>query len=162
MQSQIKIACCVVLIVGGAATTAAAAGEDHEFRRHAPGIFIGNADERGGGDDYTLGIEYEYRFNRNWGVGMVYEHTPGGHDNDGTTLALANGYYHPYKGWRVGLGGGREKVHGSHGYYSWVYRAGAAYDFHVGNFGVAPSVSYDVIESHDNVLVYGIALTYPF
>ena len=142
----------------------AADGHDngHGLKHHALGVFVGRSNERGGGDEVSIGLEYEYRFNQHWGAGGLVEYTPDGHSDDGITVALASGYYHPYKGWRLGLGFGRERVHGDHGYYQWLYRAGVAYDFHVGRFGIAPSVNYDIIEGNSNVLIYGVALVYPF
>ena len=143
-------------------TSLASDSEGHEFKHHAPGIFLGSSDKRGGGDELSIGFEYEYRFNPTWGAGVVYEHTPDAHDSDGVSVFIANAYVHPYAGWRFGLGAGREKVHGGSSHYDWVYRVGAAYDFHVGQFAIVPSLSLDMADGGDNVLVYGVGLLWPF
>lgn len=138
-----------------------AAAPHGELKHHHVGIFLGDSDERGGGDHFTYGLEYEYRFNQEFGAGAVYEYVDGAHDSDGVSVALAALYYHPYAGWRLGAGAGREKVHGSHGGYETLYRVGAAYDFHVGKIGIAPDVSLDRVDG-ENVLVYGVAFIYSF
>ncbi len=141
----------------------ATAADDHgALKHHTLGIIIADADERSGGDHLTYGLEYEYRFNETIGAGVVYEKTENAHHGDGVSVGLAALYYHPYAGWRLGAGLGREKVHGSHGGYETLYRVGVAYDFHVGRFGIAPLVDYDMIEGANNVLVYGVAFMLAF
>jgi hypothetical protein len=142
--------------------TALAADDHGELKHHAIGLIIANADERSGGDHLTLGLEYEYRSDENIGAGLVYEKTENAHHGDGVSIGLAALYYYPYAGWRLGAGLGREKVHGSRGGYNTLYRAGIAYDFHVGRFGIAPMVDYDWIEGESNVLVYGVVFMLPF
>ncbi len=44
----------------------------------------------------------------------------------------------------------------------WVYRVGAAYDFHAGALAIAPAVNYDLVDSRDDVVVYGLSFIYPF
>lgn len=131
------------------------------FKHHAPGVFLGVSDERGGGDDFTWGLEYEYLFNKNFGIGLTYENTDKAHDGDGVEVAVASAYYHPYAGWRLGIGAGTEKIHGHHRGYENLYRVGVAYDFHVGNFGVAPNLILDRVDG-ENILVYGLSFLYPF
>ena len=51
-------------------TAALSAGDKHHF----PGIFLGYTDASSE-THFTYGIEYEYKFNKSWGVGAVYENT---------------------------------------------------------------------------------------
>ncbi|MEP1470133.1 MAG: hypothetical protein ABJK25_04105 [Halieaceae bacterium] len=136
-------------------------GEDSHFKHHTVGVFLGDSDERSGGDHFTVGVEYEYKFNPKFGAGVVFETTDGAHDGDGVSVGLAALYYHPYAGWRLGAGLGTEKIHGSHGGYESLYRVGVAYDFHVGKFGIAPDVSLDRVDG-ENILVYGLVFSYGF
>lgn len=136
----------------------AVAAEEHgALKHHAIGVIVADADERSGDNDLSLGLEYGYRFNKNFGAGVLYEHTADAHHGDGVSVGLAALYYHPHAGWRLAAGVGREKIHGSHGGYNTLYRTGIAYDFHVGRFGIAPTLDYDWIEGANNVLVYGVA-----
>ena len=131
------------------------------LKHHVVGIFFGISDERSGSDDFTLGFEYEYKFNRKFGAGVVYENIGNAHEGDGIEIVLGSLFYHPYAGWRLGLGVGREKIHGPHGGYETLYRVGAAYDFHFGRYGVAPVLELDRVNGN-NVLVYGVAITTSF
>ena len=128
--------------------------------KHIPGIFLGYTDF----DDeteFTYGIEYEFKFDKNWGIGAVYEKTDDAHHGDGVTVRLASLYYHPTKAIRLGLGAGQEKVGGDHPHTEDLYRISASYDFHVGNFGIAPTIAVDFIDDKE-AYVFGIAFVRPF
>ncbi|MBT1065134.1 hypothetical protein KJY73_16195 [Bowmanella sp. Y26] len=128
--------------------------------KHYPGVFIG-ALNSGGETELSLGLEYEYRFTPHWGAGLVYEKASEAHHGDGVSATIAALYYHPYAGWRLGAGIGREKVHGDHGHTEDLYRLNVAYDFHLGDFGVAPTFSVDRVDGHHS-RVYGISITKAF
>jgi hypothetical protein len=82
-----------------------AAGE----AQHFPGVFVGmtNADSE---TEFTYGIEHEYKFGKQWGVGAVYEKTDDAHHEDGVTVKLTSIYYHPVNNVLLGLGFGEEKI----------------------------------------------------
>lgn len=128
--------------------------------KHYPGIFVG-ALNSGGETELSLGLEYEYRFTPQWGVGLVYEKASDAHHGDGVSATIAALYYHPYAGWRIGAGFGREKIHGDHGHTDDLYRLNMAYDFHIGEFGVAPTFSLDRVDGHHS-RVYGISISKAF
>ncbi|WP_102796879.1 hypothetical protein [Bowmanella denitrificans] len=128
--------------------------------KHYPGIFIGVLNAAGE-TDLSLGLEYEFRFSKQWGAGLVYEKASDTHHGDGVSATIAALYYHPYAGWRVGAGVGREKIHGHHGHSEDLYRLNLAYDFHFGGFGVAPTFSIDRVDGHHS-RVYGISITKAF
>lgn len=133
-----------------------AAGDAHHF----PGIFIGMTHAQSE-TEFTYGIEYEYKFNSQWGLGAVYEKTDDAHHEDGVTVKLASLYFHPTKNVRLGAGFGEEKIGGAHPHTEDLYRVSASYDFHVGDFGIAPTVAVDFIDSEE-AYVFGVAFIRPF
>jgi hypothetical protein len=139
-----------------ASYTAFAAGDAHHF----PGVFIGmtNAESE---TEFTYGIEYEYKFDHQWGVGAVYEKTDDAHHEDGVTVKLASIYYHPVNNVRLGLGFGEEKIGGDHPHTEDLYRLSASYDFHVADFGIAPTLAVDFIDGEE-AYVFGVAFIRPF
>jgi len=127
-------------------------GKHH--KTHYFGMFVGtlDADETSS----MMGFEYEYRFNKNWGIGALYEDAKDAHKGDGVSSAIAAVYYHPYAGWRIALGMGQEKVGGSNPFTEKLIRVGLAYKFQVGGIGVEPSFNIDTINGKKSS-VYGVA-----
>ncbi|WP_100644113.1 hypothetical protein [Alteromonas facilis] len=136
-------------------TAFAAAG-----KTHFPGIFVGNTNFDGE-NDFTLGLEYEYRFDPKWGVEFVYERINDAHHGDGTTILVAQIMYHPFDYFRIGAGVGEEKIGGAHPHDETLYRLTFAYDFQVSDFEIAPTLSFDRIDS-ETAVVAGLAFIYPF
>ena len=124
--------------------------------KHTVGIFAGITDDDSE-TETTGGVEYEYLFNSRFGAGVVYEHTPDAHHADGVSVYLVAGYWHPYAGWRLGLGAGQEKVHASGEDEEGLARFSVAYDFHLAGFIFAPNFSVDRVNGR-NIEVYGISL----
>lgn len=141
-----------------AKTVNAADGE--QFNRHLIGISFGETDF-GSEKEGTYGLEYEYRINKLLGIGAGYEESPDAHHEDGVSVYLLSGYLHPYKGVRLGLGFGEEKVHGSHGTTENFTRVSIGYDFHFGNFGIGPTYCLDRVDDETNA-VYGLTFSYGF
>lgn len=131
-----------------------------EGAQHFPGIFVGytQAEDE---THFTYGIEYEYKFTSQWGVGAVYEKTDDAHHGDGITVKLASLYYHPINSIRLGIGAGREKIGGDHPHSEDLYRLSASYEFHLGDFGLAPTFAVDFIDGHE-AYVLGVAIVRPF
>lgn len=128
--------------------------------KHIPGIFLGytTVDSE---TEFTLGLEYEYKFTPNWGAGLVYEETSQGHHGEGVNVFVASVFYHPDNYLKFGVGIGEEEIEGHHPHTEDLYRISAAYDFHLGDFGVAPTVAVDFIDGNE-AFVVGIALVRPF
>jgi hypothetical protein len=128
----------------------AAAHGAHE-PHHTLGIFIGNSTEdrreeaRAGA---TLGIEYEYRFAPEYGVGLVLEHVAG--DLDVNVLAVPFAYHRGP--WKFYAAPGFE---GGHGRTEALLRVGVEYGFHVGGFEISPQVDLDFV-SGERVFVIGL------
>jgi len=135
---------------------------DHSAQsKHIAGLFAGATKAAGNEVDGTIGIEYEYKFSNHYGLGVVYEKSSDAHHGDGVSVYAASVYWHPHTNWRLGLGAGEEKVHGSHGYIQSLVRASISYDFHVGGFGIAPTFNLDRVDGN-NIEVYGITFIKTF
>ena len=133
-----------------------ASDKSHNF----PGIFFGytNASDE---THFTYGFEYEYKFNQTWGVGGVYEKIDDAHHGDGVTVTVAELFYHPLNNVRIGVGVGEEKIGGDHPHTEDLYRLTASYEYHIGDFGLAPTIAVDFIDG-EKAYVFGVALIRPF
>lgn len=76
-------------------------------------------------------------------------------------VKVAEVFYHPFKNFRVGAGLGEEKIGGAHPHTEDLYRLTASYDYHIGDFGLAPTIAVDFIDGHQ-AYVFGVALIRPF
>jgi len=132
-----------------------------EGKNHVPGVFAGIT-HVDGETDLTWGLEYEYKINSTWGVGVSYEDLPNGHEGDGVSVKVANLFYHPDSNWRIGVGYGEEKIGGYKPKTKNLYRLVGSYDFHLGDFGIAPTLAIDFVESGEDALVLGVAIVRPF
>lgn len=148
--------------------TTSAFASNNESPKHIPGVFIGytHADSK---TEFSYGVEYEYKFSKQWGAGIVYEKTDDAHHGAGIDITLAAVYLHPWKALRVGVGFGQEKVgsytdHDHHfhsGHTEDVVRTSLSYDFHIGDFGVAPTVAVDFVDG-ETATVFGLAFVRAF
>ena len=140
-----------------AASTFAMAADN---AKHFPGVFVG-ATHVDSETEFTFGFEYEYKFDKNWGVGAVYERTNDAHHGDGVSVTLASLFYHPWKDLRLGAGIGRERIGGAHPHSEDLYRLSASYDFHLMGGGIAPTLALDFVDGKE-ALVFGVAFIKPF
>ncbi|MFT6270077.1 MAG: hypothetical protein ACJAVV_002905 [Alphaproteobacteria bacterium] len=127
---------------------------------HFPGVFIGYtyADSKA---EFTYGIEYEYKFNKSWGGGIVFEKIDDAHHGDGVTVKAAQLFYHPINNVRLGIGAGKEKIGGDHPHSEDLYRLSASYEYHIGDFGIEPTFAADFING-EKAYVFGVAFIRPF
>ena len=146
-------------------TLAAGDKKHHHLNHHIVGVFNGITDTEDTSET-GYGLEYEYRYNHRWGLGVVWEKTQDGYDDhhghrENLSVTLASAYYH-INAWRLGLGAGQERVHGDHPHTESLIRASVAYDIHLTEkFGVAPIVNLDRVDNH-NVYVYGMTFNIGF
>lgn len=131
-----------------------------EGAHHLPGIFLGYTNA-GSETEFTYGLEYEYKFNSDWGLGVVYEKTDDAHNDDGITVKLAQVYYHTPMHIRLGLGFGEEKIGGAHPHTEDLYRVSASYEYHLGDFAIEPTIAVDFIDGEE-AYVFGVAFVRPF
>jgi hypothetical protein len=138
-------------------TMAIASSTEHH---HFPGLFIG-ATTIDSETDFSYGFEYEYKVSTLWGVGVVFEKTDDAHHGDGVDVKLISLYLHPWKELRVGGGFGKEKVGGDHSYEENLQRISINYDFHVGGFGIAPTIAMDFVDG-EHATVLGLSFIKSF
>ncbi|RLA31915.1 MAG: hypothetical protein DRR11_09610 [Gammaproteobacteria bacterium] len=113
-------------------------------------MFIGLTSEDRRESGLALGIEYEYRLNRSFGIGVLAEHTFG--DVDTTVYAMPFAYHSGR--WKAYVGPGIED--GDLGNES-LWRVGAEYAFEVGRWEVSPQLDIDFIDG-DTALVLGVTI----
>jgi hypothetical protein len=125
----------------------------HGYHTHTLGIFIGAASDNLGHRDegLALGMEYEYRLNKPFGVGAIVEHTYGNLDTWVYALPLS---YHRGR-WKIYAAPGIEDGH--HGSES-MLRVGFEYGYRVGAWDIAPQVDVDLIERERDVFVVGLTI----
>jgi hypothetical protein len=154
MKSSSTILLSVLLLINSSGVFAA------DGAQHFPAIFVGytNAQDE---THFTYGVEYEYKFNQTLGLGAVYEKVDDAHHGDGVTVTLAQLFYHPINNVRMGVGIGKEKIGGARPHSEDLYRVSANYDFHVGDFGIEPTIAID-FKDDDQAYVFGLAFSRPF
>jgi len=124
--------------------------EGGHAHRHHVALFLGatHTDEE---DEFSIGVDYEYRLNPLLGLGGIAEYTGGEHE---TAIAAAALFIHPFKMLRLVLGPGFE-FEGDE--KEFLLRVGAAYQILVGKLTLAPELNVDFVDGNEN-LVYGISL----
>ena len=130
---------------------------EHKHSRHHIEATFGAAYNDGKSGLYT-GFEYEYRFGDRLGVGAFLDGT-----FDGFDLAAFGvvSNFHPGNKGKVVTGLGVERKTGS-GNDKLLFRVGGAYEFHVGNGTISPTVAYDFLEDSQDVVYAGVALGFGF
>ena len=137
----------------------AGAGHDpaHGHHDNAIGFFLGFATEEAGSREngLALGVEYERRLNRQFGIGAIVEHTYG--DLDVWVYAVSFAYH--TGSWRLYAAPGIEDTHhGSEG----MLRLGVEYGIPVGGWEIAPQFDIDFVEREAEVLVIGVTFARGF
>ncbi len=129
----------------------AAETEHHEdFHPNFLALFIGVTSEERRESGLALGIEYEYRLNRSFGIGVLAEHTFG--DVDTTVYAMPFAYHTGR--WKVYIAPGIED--GDLGNES-LWRTGVEYAFEIGRWEVSPQLDIDFVDG-DTAFVLGVTI----
>jgi len=117
-------------------------GAAHAAHPHHLGFFIGGATrfEDGSADDtgVTYGLEYEYRFAPDWGMGAVVEGVAFADDHRDLAFAFPL-IWHPLDSLSLGIGPGFE-TDGSH--RTFLMRVSVSYGFHLRNLTI-PGLRHD-------------------
>lgn len=133
-------------------------GEAHEHRNHI-GLFVGVTDEEAE-TAFTLGVDYERRFSRWFGIGILVESILGDarelivgvpvflHATERLKFLAAAGYESL---------GPFEDEEGHHGDRETVVRLGVEYAFHVGKYSLSPALNVDFVEGEE-LLVAGVTI----
>jgi hypothetical protein len=130
----------------------AVASEDHGhegFHKHHVSVFAGNTTDYKGHNAFTVGVDYEYRFNKRWGLVGLFDYATG--EIDATVIA-AGVIFHALKNLRLQAAPGFDIHKDSE---QFVVRFGILYDFHVGGWTLTPCMYVDVLELDENH-IYGL------
>ena len=120
----------------------------------SPGIILEN-DKSTTSD--SIGLGYEYRINRLWGVGVMGE--AAGHVIDAFIVGVPVLVY-PYGGWFVLAAPGVEFGSGE---TSVMVRLGTGYDFKLGKrFSLAPEFDVDLNRNNGTKYVFRLSLSWAF
>ena len=167
----------VVLLLGAGAVQAEEAGHEgsndeghesghesshEEFHPNIIGLFLGFTGEGRRDNGFAIGIEYERRLTKSFGIGALVERTYG--DIDLIVSAIPFAYHNGP--WKLYAAPGLESETDLSG-TDLMVRLGVEYGFEVGNFEIAPQIDYDIVEgSRDgdssNAVVIGVTFGYPF
>jgi hypothetical protein len=143
-----------------AAGDEAAQGESEEWAeegRNDLGLFLGDT-YADGEHGFSVGLDYERRLSRRFGIGGVIEYT-GSDLRDGIAAVSVN--WHPWKELKLLAAPGVEveREDGSDGF---LFRIGAEYGFGIGKgFEIAPALNFD-FTSDESSVVYGLSFARTF
>jgi hypothetical protein len=150
-RCAILLACCLLLGPGGAIPALASEPEAHEeHHKNLLALFIGFASEDRRESGFALGLEYERRLNRKFGIGILAEHTFGDIQTNVYVLPLAL-HTGPWK-FYVAPGIEHSKLGNEN-----MLRIGGEYAFEVGHWEVSPQIDLDFVEG-DRIFVIGVTI----
>ncbi len=136
--------------------------ETEHFPRHHLGVFAGAGIEKEHGHSesgYALGLEYEFRFNERWGLGVDLERLFGDETDRSEVVAMPLSF-HPNEHWRLFLGPGYE-FHGKKDKF--LLRTGVAYEWELNNgWSLSPEIIADFLDGGAKTYVAGIAIGHGF
>ena len=142
--------------------------EEEEFDRHHVALVTAGS-RKGSENGFTLGGEYEYRFHRMLGAGVMAEYTWNFredvfvfpvyfHPGAGLILAAGPGIDRPVGGESESSGDAEGDSEGS----SFLFRFEVQYEFELGKgFTLAPSATVDFVDG-SQVWAYGVSFGYGF
>ena len=99
---------------------------------------------------FTIGIDYQYRISRVFGVGAILDYAGG----DFKSTLVAPALFMHVKKLSFTLAPGAEF---SDDETIMVLRVGASYEFELSRFSISPSIFYDTERGGDPIWVYGIS-----
>ena len=146
--------------------------QEHEFHRHHLSVFLGattgevekhgghgeaGTQSEGGGDtgetetrtEASVGVDYEYRLSRVWGIGFLFDYVGGGARASVAGIPI---FLHPIGGLKLLAAPGLEHHEGEN---EFLVRLGLGYQFDLGRWGFTPGASIDFVGS-DRVYIYGL------
>jgi hypothetical protein len=124
-------------------------GEEHSSHANLIGVFMGMTSNHRREGSFTLGLEYNRRFTKHFGMGLLAENVFA--DEEFNVYAVGFAYY--FSPWKVYVAPGVERsdAHGS----EFLVRLGVEYAFDIAGFEVAPQVDVDFVDGEE-VFVFGI------
>jgi hypothetical protein len=121
---------------------------EHDFHPNLLAVFFGVTEE-GREEGFAVGIEYERRLNKSFGIGLLAERTG---ELDLNVYAIPFAFH--AGAWKLYAAPGIED--GEHGSESLI-RLGIEYGFEVGQFEIAPQLDVDFVDGEE-VYVMGITI----
>ena len=174
LWGQTPAVAAMVLSLGIPANAQEAGAEDpeHEFHRHHLSVFLGattaDVEVHGGEGDAgtqseggetsgettreteaSIGFDYEYRLNRTWGIGFLFDYVAG---DARTSVAGIPVFLHPAGGLKLLAAPGIERHEGEN---EFLVRLGLGYQFDLGRWAITPGANVDFVDG-DQVYVYGL------
>jgi hypothetical protein len=155
---RLKVAASTILLISSVAN----ADQTEHFPRHHLAFFVCGGIEKEHGHSesgYALGLEYEFRFNAKWGLGIDLEKLFGNETDRSGIVALPLSF-HPSENWRFFLGPGYE----SHDKKDkFLIRTGIAYEWELKNgWSLSPEFIADFLDGGAKTYVAGIAIGHGF
>ena len=123
---------------------------------HHLSVLLADTNVSGEGDNFTVGLDYEYRVSELLGLGTVIERAYG--EIDATTL-LAVADIHFQNGLIMQVGPGFERKDNDNVFIS---RVGVLYEFEVDHYTLSPQLHWDYHDGEANAIVAGIAFGFSF
>jgi hypothetical protein len=121
----------------------------HEYHPNMLGVFVGVTDE-GREEAITMGVEYERRLNKSFGIGLFAEYIFG--DADFWVYGVPFTYH--IRQWTLYIGPGVED--GKHG-SEYFTRIGGQYSFEAGSWEISPQMNLDLVDGNE-VWVLGVVI----
>jgi len=122
-------------------------------------LFLGNTYEdgdHGSENGFSVGLVYERRLDKLFGIGGFYEYVAGDFDKWSVGIPL---FIHPYKEFRFTLAPGLEHRNGDD---EFLFRLGVGYEFKLSKRWVwMPEFNVDFVDGQE-AYVFGLAIGYGF
>ena len=127
----------------------------HEFHRNVLGVFLGSNHHGRRDNDPALGIDYERRISRRFGIGALAEHAFGSEEFSVYAVPVSMHFGR----WKAYIAPGVEdsREHGA----EFLWRIGGEYGFDVGPIEIAPQLNLDIVDS-EAVWVVGVVFAKGF
>jgi len=155
---MLKRITCLLMLLILSSTSWAGTHESKELKRqhtletpHSLGVFLGGV----GTEHHTYfsyGLEYIYEFNHSWAASVAWERTDQAHHGDGIETYVASALYSPHKNIWLGIGVGKEEIHGHDSHTEDLYRLSAAYDYKFDKFKIAPMIAVDFVDGETSIV----------
>ncbi len=137
------------------------AGDQQDYDRSEFAVFCGDT-RSDGTSAFTLGVDYEYRWDSTAGMGLLFEYVLGDRFEREYLFGLPF-YAHPYGGLRLLFAPVLvvEKVDDDTNVNRGLVRVGFAYGIDAGDFSITPEFNVDFLRGQAYA-VYGLAFGYRF
>jgi hypothetical protein len=145
---------------------------EHKFHRHHVAVFFGattaEVSMHGGQEtvetesetgaagaetesvtEASIGLDYEYRLSRLWGIGFLFDYVGG---DARASVAGVPVYLHPVGGLKLLAAPGLEHHEGEN---EFLVRLGLGYEFEVGRWAITPGANVDFVDGEETY-VYGL------